>query len=85
MSSAIAKTRALLLRLARSVRGRDGGSDFDEELELHVAMTRTRVLRPGWMKLGRAEQARQAQRDRARLVPARRAASIEPMQALRTE
>ena len=54
MSSVFAKTRALLLRLARSVRGRDGGSDFDEELESHVAMDTDAGIAAGLDEAGRS-------------------------------
>ena len=95
MSSLTARARAFLIRLSRSMHGRRSASEFDEELAAHVAMhaeagvaaglSEAEARRQALMKLGGAEQVRQAQRDRARLVPARRAASIEPMQALRTE
>jgi predicted permease len=78
MSSAIARMRAFLIRLGRSVRGRDVAGDFDAEIEAHVAMhteagvgaglSETEARRQALLKLGGAEQVRQAQRERAGLV-----------------
>src|SRR5690242_5138691 len=73
MSSALARMRALLVRLGRIVRRRDGSDDFDEELEAHVAMhteasvaaglSETEARRVALAKLGCAEQVRQARHD----------------------
>ena len=77
MSSASAKMRAIFIRLVASVR-RDRTRDFDEELEAHVAMhteagvaaglSEEEARRQALVKLGGAEQVRQAQRERARLI-----------------
>ncbi|MBW8870346.1 MAG: hypothetical protein JF563_06165, partial [Acidobacteriales bacterium] len=78
MSSALAKLRAFWIRLSGSVRGRSGAGEFDEELEAHVAMhteagiaaglDAAEARRQALVKLGGAEQVRQAQRERAGLV-----------------
>jgi predicted permease len=78
MTSALAKVRAFFIRLGRSVRGRNVAGDFDAELEAHLAMhteagvaaglSEVEARRQALLKLGGAEQVRQAQRERARLV-----------------
>ena len=78
MSSVPAKMRAFLIRLSGSVRGRRGANEFDEELEAHIAMhteagiaaglDEEEARRQALVKLGGAEQVRQAQRERTGLV-----------------
>jgi predicted permease len=78
MSSFAARARAFLIRLSRSVRRRRSASDFDEELAAHVAihteagvaagLSEAEARRQALMKLGGAEQVRQAQRERAGLL-----------------
>ncbi|MBS1803827.1 MAG: ABC transporter permease [Acidobacteria bacterium] len=78
MSSFSAKMRAFLVRLRQSVRRRGNASEFDEELESHIAMhteagiaaglNEEEARRQALMKLGGAEQVRQARRERTSLV-----------------
>jgi len=78
MSSFTASMRAFLIRLGRSVRSRRDASAFDEELAAHVAMhmeagvaaglSESEARRQALLKLGGAEQVRQAQRERAGLL-----------------
>ncbi len=75
------KLRALLLRL-RGVFVRSDAVEFDAELESHIAMdvdaaareglSREEARRRAMMRLGGAEQTRQAYRDRATLPPLER-------------
>ena len=68
MSSSLARMRAFLIRLARSVRGRSGAGEFDEELEANIAMhteagiaaglDAAEARRQALVKLGGAEQVR---------------------------
>jgi len=70
--------RAFLIRMVRSVCGWRGADEFDEELEAHVAMHTEAGVAAGLdegearrialVKLGGAEQVRQARRERAGLV-----------------
>ena len=78
MSSSLARMRAFLIRLGRSVRRGGDATELESELEAHVAMHTeagvaagldpAKARRQALMKLGGVEQVRQAQRERAGLV-----------------
>jgi putative ABC transport system permease protein len=78
MTSLLAKMRAFFDRLSVTVLRRDGEAGFDAELEAHVAMDTEAGVRAGLdsiearrqalVRMGGAEQARQAYRERARLA-----------------